>query len=342
VTAIKLGLHLGYWGSAPVDMLPLVQEAERLGFDSIWSAEAYGSDAVSLLTWYAAKTERIGVGTAVMQMPARTPAATAMTAITLDHLTGGRFRLGLGTTGPQVSEGWHGVPFGKPLERTREYVEIVRRILRRDQPVEFHGRYYDVPATEGTGLGKPLKTIVHPLRSDLPIYLAAIGPRNVALTAEIADGWLPTFYAPAHAEMFEPSLREGLERSGRDRSALDVAPFAMALVGDDVQACRDMAKPVVALYVGGMGARGRNFYNDLVRRYGYEADAAAIQDLYLEGRKGEAAGAVPDALVDEVALVGPKERIADQLGAWRDAGIDTLIVGTMQIEALRALAEAVL
>src|SRR5438045_8365781 len=222
---MRLGLHLGYWGAGPVDMLPLVQEAERLGFDSIWSAEAYGSDAVSLLTWYAALTERIGVGTAIMQMPARTPAATAMTAITLDHLTRGRFRLGLGTSGPQVSEGWHGVPFGRPLERTREYVEVVRAILRRDQPVEFHGRHYEIPVAGGTGLGKPLRTIVHPFRSDVPIYLAAIGPKNVALAAEIADGWLPTFYAPGHAGAFEPAIAEGLARSGRDRAALDVAPF---------------------------------------------------------------------------------------------------------------------
>ncbi|HEX9311631.1 MAG TPA: LLM class F420-dependent oxidoreductase [Actinomycetota bacterium] len=337
---IRLGLHLGYWGSAPTDILPMVQEAERLGFDSIWSAEAYGSDAVSLLTWYAAQTERIGVGTAVMQMPARTPAATAMTAITLDHLTKGRFRLGLGTTGPQVSEGWHGVEFGKPLVRTREYVEIVRSILRRDQPLEHHGRYYDIPVRGGTGLGKPLKTIVHPLRAALPIYLAAIGPKNVALAAEIADGWLPTFYAPAHAGVFEPALAEGLARSGRSRGDLDVAPFAMVLLGDDVEACRDMARPMIALYVGGMGARGRNFYNDLVSRYGYEGEAAKIQDLYLEGRKGEAAGAVPDALVDEVTLAGPKDRIAGQLELWKDAGVDTLIVGTFQVEALRALAEA--
>jgi F420-dependent oxidoreductase-like protein len=263
-----------------------------------------------------------------------------MTAITLDHLTGGRFRLGLGTTGPQVSEGWHGVAFGKPLQRTREYVEIVRSILRRDRPVEFHGEYYEIPVSGGTGLGKPLKTIVHPLRANLPIYLAAIGPKNVALAAEIADGWLPTFYAPAHADVFEPSIAGGLATSGRERSALDVAPFAMVIVGEDVQACRDTLKPMVALYVGGMGARGRNFYNDLVRRYGYEAEAATIQDLYLEGRKGEAAGAVPDALVDEVALVGPKERIAERLQAWREAGVDTFIAGTFQVEALEALAQA--
>jgi F420-dependent oxidoreductase-like protein len=321
--------------------MPLVLEAERLGFDSVWSAEAYGSDAVTLITWAAARTERIGVGTAVMQIPARTPAATAMTAITLDHLTGGRFRLGLGVSGPQVSEGWHGVTFGKPLERTREYVQIVRAILRREAPLEFHGEHYDVPVPGGTGLGKPLKTIVHPLRSDLPIYLAAIGPRNVALAAEIADGWLPTFYAPAHADLFASSLEEGLGRSGRERSAFDMAPFAPVVLGDDVQACRDLVKPALALYVGGMGARGLNFYNELVRRYGYEGDAEKVQELYLAGRKGEAAGAVPDALVDDVALVGPKERIAERLQLWGEAGVDTLIAGTYQVDALRALSEAV-
>jgi F420-dependent oxidoreductase-like protein len=336
---VKLGLHLGYWGSGPTDMLPLVQEAERLGFASIWSAEAYGSDAVSLLTWYAAKTERIHVGTAVMQMPARTPASTAMTAITLDHLTLGRFRLGLGTSGPQVSEGWHGVPFGKPLARTREYVEIVRTILQREKPLEFHGEDYDIPVRGGTGLGKPLKTIVHPFRDEIPIYLAAIGPKNVALAGEIADGWLPTFYAPSQAAMFESWVAEGLARAGKERKGFDVAPFTMVMMGEDLQACRDMAKPILALYVGGMGARGKNFYNDLVKRYGFEAAAGTIQDLYLEGRKGEAAAAVPDELVDEVALVGSRSRIADRLQAWREAGVDTLIAGVFQVEALRALAE---
>jgi len=322
--------------------MPFVLEAERLGFDSVWSAEAYGSDAVTLITWAAARTERIGVGTAVMQIPARSPAATAMTAITLDHLTGGRFRLGLGVSGPQVSEGWHGVPFSAPLHRTREYVEIVREILRREKPLEFHGEHFDVPIQGGTGLGKPLKTIVHPLRADLPIYLAAIGPKNIALAAEIADGWLPTFYAPAHADVFAASIEEGLRRGGRDRASFDVAPFVPVLVGDDIQACRDLVKPMLALYVGGMGARGRNFYNTLVSRYGYEADAAKVQDLYLEGRKGEAAAAVPDGLVDDVALVGTKERITEQLQLWRAARVDTLIAGAFQSEALRALAEAVL
>ena len=339
---MKLGLHLGYWGAGPSDFMPLALEAERLGFDALWSAEAYGSDAVTVIAWAAARTSRIGVGTSIMQIPARTPATTAMTAITLDHLTGGRFRLGLGVSGPQVSEGWHGVAFDHPLERTREYVQIVRTILQRDAPVEFHGEHYEIPIQGGTGLGKPLKTIVHPLRSALPIYLAAIGPKNISLAAEIADGWLPTFYAPAHADVFANSIAEGLARAGRQRTAFDVAPFVPVVLDDDVQNCRDLVKPALALYVGGMGAKGRNFYNTLVQRYGYEAEAAKVQTLYLEGRKGEAAGAVPDALVDDVALVGPKERIADRLQLWREAGVDTLIAGAMQLEALQALAEAVL
>jgi F420-dependent oxidoreductase-like protein len=337
---VELGLHLGYWGASPVDSMPLVLEAERLGFDSVWSAEAYGSDAVTTLTWVAARTSRIGVGTAVMQIPGRTPAATAMTAITLDHLTGGRFRLGLGMSGPQVVEGWHGVPYGKPLPRTREYIEIVRQILRREKPLEFEGRYYRIPAEDATGLGKPLRTIVHPLRSDLPILLAAIGPKNVALAAEVADGWLPTIFAPAHMDAFRPSLEEGFARRGRDPERFHIAPMCPVWVGPDVQACRDVLKPYLALYVGGMGARGRNFYADLVARYGFEPEAARIQDLYLEGRKGEAAGAVPDALIDQTCLVGPPERIRDELAAWVGSGVSTLIAVTSQPEALRALAGA--
>ncbi len=328
LAGMKLGLHMGYWGAAPVDVMPFVLAAEEAGWDSVWSAEAYGSDAVVMIAWVAARTSRISIGTSIMQMPARTPAASAMTAITLDHLTEGRFKLGLGTSGPQVSEGWHGVPFGKPLTRTREYVEIVRRILAREAPLEFHGEYYDVPATTGSGLGKPLKTIVHPFRADLPIYLASIGPKNVALTAEIADGWMPAFYSPNHPEAFEPYLKEGFAAAGKDGSDFDVAPFCPMFIGSDVQACRDLVKPIMALYIGGMGARNKNFYNELVQRYGYEGEAKQIQDLYLEGKKAEAAGAVPDALVDEVALVGPVERIADSLPAWKAAGVTTLIMGT--------------
>jgi F420-dependent oxidoreductase-like protein len=338
---MKLALHLGYWGAQPIDVQPLVEEAEGLGFDSIWSAEAYGSDAVSWLAWVASRTSTLEFGTAIMQIPARTPAATAMTAITLDHLSGGRFRLGLGMSGPQVVEGWHGSPYGKPLARTREYVEIVRSILRRDKPVEFDGEYYTIPAPEGpgtTGLGKPLKTIVHPLRPDLPIYLAAIGPKNVALAGEIADGWLPTFFSPERMPMYREWLDEGLAQSERSAESFDIAPMVPVFVGDDVQQCRDLVKPFLALYVGGMGARGRNFYNSLAQRYGYEEAAATIQDLYLEGRKGEAAAAVPDELVDEVSLCGPPERIAERMSVWRDAGVTTLIATTLQFDALRALA----
>jgi F420-dependent oxidoreductase-like protein len=338
--AVKLGLHLGYWGASPSDPVPLALEAERLGFESVWSAEAYGSDAVSVLAWVAARTERIAVGTAIMQIPARTPAATAMTAITLDHLTGGRFRLGLGMSGPQVVEGWHGVEYGRPLVRTREYVRVVRDILRREAPVRHDGRYYRIPVPDGTGLGKPLKTIVHPLRTDLPVYLAAIGPRNVALAAEIADGWLPTIFSPAHRDVFDGSLKEGFARSGRDPDGFDVAPMCPVVVGEDIGVCRDLLKPYLALYVGGMGAPGRNFYTDLVARYGYEREAEQVQGLYLGGRKGEAAGAIPDSLVDETSLVGPAARIRDGLAAWREAGVGTLIAVTTHSEALRALAEA--
>src|SRR5436190_15664536 len=321
--------------------MPLVLEAERLGFDSAWSAEAYGSDAVTLITWAAARTERIGVGTAIMQIPARSPAATAMTAITLDHLSKGRFRLGVGVSGPQVSEGWHGVAFDRPLERTREYVEIVRTILRREKPLEFHGRHYEVPIPGGTGLGKPLKTIVHPLRSDVPIYLAAIGPKNVALAAEIADGWIPTLYSAVRGrEAFEPHLKEGFARAGKSGDGFDVVAVCPVMVGEDVQVCLDMLKPYVALYVGGMGARGRNFYNSLVSRYGYEKEAVEIQDLYLEGRKVDAAALVPDELVDDTSLVGPPGRIRDRLAAWEESGVTTLMAATMQIDALRALADA--
>ncbi len=338
---MKLGLHLGYWGAKASDPLPLAVEAERLGFDSVWSAEAWGSDSVTIAAWVAARTSRIGIGTAVMQIPARTPAAAAMTAITLDHLSGGRFRLGLGMSGPQVVEGWHGSPYGNPLRRTREYVEIVRAVLRREEPVEHHGEHYDMPVTYGgTGLGKPLKTIVHPLRADLPVYLAAIGPRNVALAAEIADGWLPMLYSPFHAEVFEASVERGFARAGRGGDGFDVAPMAYVAVGDDVSECHDRLRPLVALYVGGMGARGSNFYNDLVTRYGYEAEAILIQELFLDGKHREAAAAVPDTLVDDVALVGPAARIRDRMAAWREAGVTTLIAWTDDPTVLRILAEA--
>lgn len=340
---MRVGLACGYWGAEPMDHRALTEEAERLGYHSVWTSEAWGSDAVTPLTWLAAVTHRIHVGTAVMQIAARTPALTAMTAATLDLLTGGRVLLGLGVSGPQVVEGWHGVPYGKPLRRTREYVEIVRLILRREHPLEFHGEYYDIPVRDGTGLGKPLKLMIHPVRPTIPIYLAALGPKNVALAAEIADGWLPIFFSPTRMNIFRPWLEEGFARrtAPTPREEFDIAPTVSVVVGDDVQACRSQLKPHLALYIGGMGARRRNFYNELVCRYGYEEAAHTIQELYLAGKKKEAAQAVPDALVDEVALCGPPERIADRLQAWRDAGVTTLIIATTRVETLRVMAELV-
>ena len=277
-------------------------------------------------------------------MTARAPANTAMTAATLDLLTGGRMILGLGVSGPQVVEGWHGVPYGKPLVRTREYVEIVRAILRRDRPLEHHGEHYDIPLCGGTGLGKPLKLILHPLRRNIPIYLAAIGPKNVALAGEIADGWLPVFFSPERMHIFRESLEEGCARADGSKGVpnVDIAPTVQVEMGADVNACRNVVKPTLALYIGGMGARGRNFYYNLASRYGYEEAAANIQNLFLEGRKAEAAAAVPDQLVDEVALCGPRERIAERLDLWRSAGVTTLICGTTKIETVRTMAELVL
>ena len=332
---MKLGLNLGYAspGTNPVELVPLVRRAEELGFDSVWAAESWGTDAVTVLAWMAACTSRIKVGSAIMQMPGRTPANTAMTAATLDLMSGGRFLLGLGTSGPQVVEGWHGQPWGKPLVRTREYVEIVRAALRRDL-VEHDGEHYTIPydGAGSSGLGKPLKLMLRPLRADIPIYIAAIAPKNVALAYEIADGWLPIFVVPERfAEAYAPPP-----------GGFEVAATVNVLVGDDVTALRDALKPHVALYVGGMGARGKNFYNSLIRRYGWEADAERIQDLYLAGHHREAIAAVPDELVDAVSLVGPKERIAERLEAWRETPVTAILVGSPQPEALETLAEIVL
>lgn len=338
---MRLGLSIGYWGARPSDALPLIQEAERLGFDSVWTAEAYGSDAVTPLAWIGALTTRIKLGSGILQMPARTPAMTAMTAATLDLLSGGRVLLGLGVSGPQVVEGWHGQPYGKPLVRTREYVEIVRAIWARKEPLAYKGDEYQIPIEGGTGLGKPLKITIHPLRSRIPIYLAAIGPKNIELAGEIADGWLPIFFAPAREQAYLAPLDKGLAKR-TSSEPFDIAPVVTVVVGDDVQACRDSVKPNLALYIGGMGARGKNFYNDLARRYGYEAAAEQIQDLYLDGKPKAAAAAVPDALVDDVCLCGPKERIAEQLATWKASRATTLIVGASQPEALRVMAELVL
>jgi F420-dependent oxidoreductase-like protein len=339
---MRLGLNIGYSGAIVRLDAQLVQDADRLGYHSVWTAEAYGSDAVTPLAWLAAITYRIRLGTGIMQMAARTPAMTAMTAMTLDALSGRRFLLGLGVSGPQVVEGWHGQAYGKPLGRTREYVSIVRAILAREKPVSHSGEHYQIPyaGPGATGLGKPLRSILHG-RPDLPIYLAAIGPRNVALAAEIADGWLPVFFSPDRAALFRPALDEGFARRApglAPRERFDIAPTVPVVCGPDVAACRAHVKPRLALYIGGMGAAGRNFYNDLASRYGYDADARRIQALYLAGKKDEAIAAVPDALVDEVALCGPRERIRDRLAAYRAAGVTTLICMTDQPDTVRLMA----
>ena len=342
---MRLGLVVGYSGRGAGLPMDLIKEAENLGFDSVWTAEAYGSDAITPLAWIGAQTTRIRLGTAIMQIPARTPAMAAMTAMTLDGLSGGRFILGLGPSGPQVVEGWHGVRYGKPLTRTREYIQIIRKILRREEGVEFHGEEYDLPYTGPgtTGLGKPLKSILHG-RADLPIYTAAISPPGVKLAAEIADGFFPVWMSPDKWSVFAPHVEEGFKKAGGGKSLanFDVAPFVTCVMGDDIAKCRNAVKPMLALYIGGMGARNKNFYNDYAKRLGYEEAAVKIQDLYLDGKKMEAMAAVPDALVDEVALLGPRERIRDRLAAWKASPVGTLCVGSGQPEALRAIAEMVL
>ena len=338
---MRFGLNAGYSGARMQLNMDLIKEADRLGFHSVWAAEAYGSDAVTPVAFIPGQTQKIHVGTAIMQMPARTPAMTAMTATTLDQLSGGRFLLGLGVSGPQVVEGWHGVPYGKPLVRTREYVEIVRRIWAREQPLEHQGEHYQIPyrGPGATGLGKPLKSILH--GRQIPIYLASIGPKSVQLAAEIADGWMPIWYSPYRTEVYRDALNAGFTKAGKGKGlhTFDVAPAVTVVLGDDVAACLGFIKPFLALYIGGMGARGKNFYNDLACRYGFEGPAKIIQDLYLSGKKDEAAAAVPDQLADEVSLVGPKERLRDRLAAWRESGVTTMICALMQVEALRALAE---
>jgi F420-dependent oxidoreductase-like protein len=341
---IRLGYNVGYWSAGPPPgAQEAVLEAERLGFDSIWSAEAYGSDALTPLAWWGARTERIRLGTAIMQLSARTPAATAMAALTLDHLSNGRFIIGLGASGPQVVEGWYGQPYPRPLARTREYIEVVRRILRREEPVEFHGEFYDLPLRGGAGLGKPLKATVHPLRADIPIFLAAEGPKNVALAAEICDGWLPLFFAPKEDAFYRRCLAEGFAASG-DASRADrfeVASTVMIIPGDDADRCADLVRPFLALYAGGMGARGANFHFEVFARMGYEDVATKVQELYLAGRKQEAAAAIPLAMVEDVALVGPPAKIRDELARWRETCITTFLVSG-PAHTLAPLAEMIL
>jgi F420-dependent oxidoreductase-like protein len=331
--AVKLGYYMGYAqpGTSPLELIELAREAERLGYDSAWAAEAWGVDAITPLAWLGATTSTIELGTAIMQLPGRSPANAAMTAATLDLLSGGRFLMGLGTSGPQVVEGWHGQAWGKPLGKTREYVEIVRTVLRRER-LEHHGEHYDIPYSGGTGLGKPLKLMARPLRADIPIYLAAISPKAVEQAFEIADGWLPIFWSPERARTVFPV--------DRARPGFDIAPAVPAIVTDDVAGGRAALKQYYSFYIGGMGARSKNFYNDLFARYGYEAEAREVQELFLGGQQAEAAAAVPDAFVDEVALVGPVERIRERLAAWRASGATSLLVSTRDLATLRGVAEA--
>ena len=345
--SLKLGLNTGYWASGPPSpaALAAVKEAERLGFDSIWTSEAYGSDALTPLAWWGAQTERVRLGTAIMQMSARRPAAAAMAAMTMDHLSGGRFVLGLGVSGPQVVEGWYGEPFAKPLARTREYVGIVRDAVARRAPVASGGPHYPLPVSgrEGiTGLGKPLKSTLHPLRERLPICLGAEGPKNIALTAEIADGWLALFYSPHHdAELYRPCLEEGFARRERPHDDFEIHASIPFIVHDDVEQAADMIRPRFALYFGGMGARSMNFHREVPVRMGYEAEARRIQELYLEGRKDEAAAAVPTKLIEQLALIGPADKIRHDLEAWRESSVTSLLIAGPP-ELLRQAAELVL
>jgi F420-dependent oxidoreductase-like protein len=334
---VKLGLQLGYWGAQPNPFaVALAQEAERLGFDSVWTAEAWGSDAFTPAAWIGAQTERIRLCTGIVQISARTPASCAMHALTLDHLSGGRFTLGLGVSGPQVVEGWYGQPFGKPLARTREYIEIVRRILRREEPVAFQGEHFRLPydGPNSWGLGKPLRSITHPLRSDLPILLGAEGPKNIALATEIADGWMPLYFSPFRQDVYGDALA-GM------KPGFEICVNAMGVrVTDDIEEGLLPTKAGLAFYIGGMGAQSRNFHMELMSRMGFEAEAKKIQELFFEGRREEAIPLVPTQFADEISLVGPKERIRDRLQAWKGSPVTTIIVNG-DLDTLRAMAELV-
>ena len=345
MSKLRLGLALGYASGPQLLNRDIVLEAERLGFDSVWTAEAYGSDALTPLAYIAALTTKIRLGTSIIQMPARTPTATAMAAMTLDALSGGRFILGLGPSGPQVVEGWYGVAYGKPLTITREYIQIIRKILARDEPLTFKGEHYEIPyaGPGATGLGKPLQSIIRG-RKDMEIYTASIGPAGIATSAEVADGLIPVWMNPERFDLFQPHLDAGFAKAGGGKSLanFDVAPFVSCVVGSDLDACRRPLKENLALYIGGMGARSKNFYNDFAIRLGYGAEAAKIQDLYLSGKKNEAAAMVPDKLVDETALIGDKARIRERLQAWEASPVKTLLIRADQPEALRTLAELAL
>ncbi|HEX8856221.1 MAG TPA: LLM class F420-dependent oxidoreductase [Thermoleophilaceae bacterium] len=322
---MRLGLQVGYWGLGltPEQQLEMVKSAESAGFDSVWSAEAYGSDAATVLAWIAAQTEKIKIGSAIFQIPGRSPGLTAMTAATLDNLSDGRFLLGIGSSGPQVAEGWHGQRFPKQIQRTREYIQIVRKALSRDR-LEYRGEVYELPLPDGPG--KALKLTIAPVQEHIPIYLAAIGPKNTQLAGEVADGWLPTFFSPEHVGEFRGLLEEGAQRSGRDLNGFDIAPNVNLCIDDDVEKARDAMRPLLALYVGGMGSREQNFYNKLMQRYGFEAAAKEVQDLYLDGKKDEAAAAIPAELIDKTSLVGSADQVKERLELYRDADVGTLIV----------------
>jgi F420-dependent oxidoreductase-like protein len=335
---MKLGLQLGYWQAEPTpNFVELAQEAERLGYDSVWTAEAWGSDCFSPLCWIGAHTSRIKLGTSVCQLSARTPAATAMHALTIDHLSGGRMMLGLGVSGPQVVEGWYGVPFAQPLARTREYIAILRKVWKRAEPVTNDGPHYPLPyrGPHAWGLGKPLRSITHPLRPDIPVYLGAEGPKNVALATEICDGWLPLYYSPFRPEVYAESLR-GL------RPGFEIAQFINVQVTDDVPSGLLPIKAMLGFYIGGMGAKKRNFHKELMARMGFEAEAQRIQDLFMQDKRWEAVAVVPDRFADEISLVGPKERIRERLQEWKKTPITALLLGSRDVETLRLMAELVL
>ena len=341
---MRFGYNFGYWRQGPpAGALEAALEAERLGFDSIWTSEAYGSDALTPLAWWGSQTTQLKLGTAIMQMSARAATATAMAAITMDHLSNGRFILGLGASGPQVVEGWYGQPYPKPLARTREYFDIVRQVIAREAPVTSDGPFYTLPypGVDGSGLGKPLVSTVHPLRKDLPIYLAAEGPKNVALAGEIADGWLPFLFSPAQNDGFAAQLNEGFALRSAERSPaseFEVAVTVPVVLNDDIEKAADAVRPMIALYVGGMGAKGANFHRNVVDRMGYSAECDTIQELYLAGRKEEAIAAVPTRLVEEIALIGPAAKIRDDLAKWEESVVTTILVQG-DIRTVRAMSE---
>jgi F420-dependent oxidoreductase-like protein len=332
---MKLGLMIGYWMFGPEDPAPIAIEAEKLGYDSVWTAEAYGSDCVTPLAWIAAQTSKIKLGTSIMQISARTPACAAMTAMTLDHLSKGRVMFGFGVSGPQVVEGWYGQEFRKPLGRTREFLTLFREMMKREGPLEFQGDHYQLPLETGSGLGKPLKLINKPLRSELPIYLGAEGPKNVAMSAELCDGWLPLYYSPYRPEVYEDSLKN----AGPD---FDVACNVTVNINDDLEAALLPVKSMLSFYIGGMGAKNKNFHANLVRRFGFEKEVDQIQDLFAEGKREEAAHVVPDSFADEISLCGPIDRIKDRMQAWEDSRVTTMLIGDRDPRNLRAIAELAL